>query len=401
MAEELAYERQHDERDGGRIDEHEHGDGILDDGAEPHVGHGEREHGEDDCPDGVGDLALRYFGERLRAGGDKPDGGLEAGERDGDGEDDLPGAAEIMPCDLREGNAAVFGRFKQPARLRAHEDGEHIDDRHQNAGQNAGGEHVARDDVVILHTHTADDVNDHDAERKTCDGVHRAVAFNERRGESAGAVALRRFNGRDGCAGIDERCDDEHGEENEEQGVDDLADPDGDLARTQREKQHECEEHRREEQQREPFTLRAHQRREPSRKRHRCAAGDGKERPDGEVEDAGEENAVALADLAGERLQPIGMRDADGGDAEDGDTDGGDDKADDRGQDVAACHLTEMDGENEVARAEEHSEQRARHEDLLAEVEFFVCHGFVSFFFLTTILAEVLAKWKYLIIIDI
>ena len=57
-----------------------------------------------------------------------------------------------------------------------------------------GGEHVLGDDVVVVDTHAANDVDDHDAEGETGDGVHRAVALNERGKEGTVLIGLRRLD---------------------------------------------------------------------------------------------------------------------------------------------------------------------------------------------------------------
>ena len=72
------------------------------------------------------------------------------------------------------------------------------------------------------------------------------------------------------------------------------------------------------------------------------------------------------------------MGNADGGDAEDGDANGGDDKADDRGPDITAGHLAEVDREDQVAGAEKHAEQRAGDKQLLLEGQFLYGHGTFS-----------------------
>ena len=79
MSEELADKGQQDKRNGRGIDEHEHRDGILDDGAQSNVGNGKRKHREEDRPGAVGNFAVRHLDKRFRAGRDKADGGLEAG----------------------------------------------------------------------------------------------------------------------------------------------------------------------------------------------------------------------------------------------------------------------------------------------------------------------------------
>ncbi len=148
---------------------------------------------------------------------DKTDGGLKAGKGDGDGKDDLTDAAKIMARDLREGDAAVFRDLKQAARLRAHDDGEDVDDSHEDTGQDAGAEDIRRDGIVLLHAHAADVVDDHDAESEARDGVHGAVALDEGGEEGAGfgRVGLRGGDRGDGRARMNERCDDEDCEEDQ------------------------------------------------------------------------------------------------------------------------------------------------------------------------------------------
>ena len=244
MPEELPGKRQNDKCDGGRVDEHKHGDGIFDDGTQTHVGNGKGKQREQNCPDLVRNFAVCHFDKCFRAGGHEADGGLETGEGDGDGENDLADTAEIMARDLRQGNAAIVGDLEQSARLCAHENRNDINYRHQNAGQYAGAQHVNGNRVVIVNAYAADDVDDDNAEGKACDGVHGAVALDKGREERAcfSSIRLSWCNGRNGCAGIQQCGDHEHGQEQQKDRIDDLADPDRDFARTQREEQHECEE---------------------------------------------------------------------------------------------------------------------------------------------------------------
>ena len=69
MVEELADEGQDDQRDRGRVDEHEHGDGILDDGAQTHIGDREGEQRKEDGPGLVGELAVRHLDKGLGSRG--------------------------------------------------------------------------------------------------------------------------------------------------------------------------------------------------------------------------------------------------------------------------------------------------------------------------------------------
>ena len=60
-------EGQNDQCGGGRIDEHEHGDGILDDRTQAHVGDGEGEQREQNRPELIGNFPVRHLDERFRA----------------------------------------------------------------------------------------------------------------------------------------------------------------------------------------------------------------------------------------------------------------------------------------------------------------------------------------------
>ena len=93
------------------------------------------------------------------------------------------------------------------------------------------------------------------------------------------------------------------------------------------------------------------------------------------------------------------MRHADGGDAKDGNADGGDNKADDGRDHIAARHLAEVDGENKVACAEEHTEQGRRDQNALLARQFFRRHGRLLLKFYELIVNAGLAKWKRAIII--
>ena len=208
-----------------------------------------------------------------------------------------------MPGDLRQGHAAVFRQFKQPSGLSAHQNGHHIDQCHQQAREEAGREHVLRDGVIIGHAHAADHVNHHDAEGQTGDGVHGAVALDQRGEKCIALIGRHRLHGRRGGTGGQQRRDHQHGKEDQENRIDDLADPDGDLAGAQGEKQHEGKKHGGEDQQIQPFRPAVPQHgRDAGGKGHRGASGNGEQRPDGQIQQTGEEDAVSLAHLAGEGL---------------------------------------------------------------------------------------------------
>ena len=213
MVKESADKGKNDQRNRGRINKHQHRDRVFDDHAEAHIGDRKREDRKDDCPDGVGDFAVRHLHERLRAGGHKADGGLEAGERDRDGQNQLTDGAKIMARDLCQGNTAVGGGLEEAAGLCTHENRQNVNDRHENTGQNAGAQNVGGHCVVIVNAHAANDVDDHNAERQTRNRVHRAVALDERREERAGFIRCIGLHIGNRRARMDERPDDEDREE--------------------------------------------------------------------------------------------------------------------------------------------------------------------------------------------
>ena len=121
---------------------------------------------------------------------------------------DAAKAAQVMARDLGQGNAAVVGGLEQAPGLGTHEDGQHVDQSHQRAGENAGGQHILCDGSVLLYTHAADDVNDHDAEGQARDGIHGAVALHEAGEQGPGLVAVRRSHSGHGGAGLAQGGDD-------------------------------------------------------------------------------------------------------------------------------------------------------------------------------------------------
>ena len=111
------------------------------------------------------------------------------------------------------------------------------------------------------------------------------------------------------------------------------------------------------------------------------------------------EHVVVAIDGAGERLQAVCVRHTNSGNAEDRNADGGDDKADDGRNHIAARHLTEVDGENKVAGAKEHTEQGRCHQNALSARQFFCCHFVCAPSIYELIVNAGLVKWKRVIII--
>ena len=130
VGEELAEQRQQDKHDGQRVEEHQHRNGIIDDGGKTEIGENEGNQREDDRPDPVSGTLGEQAGKCLGAAGDKADGGLEAGKRYGDGEDQQTDPAEEGLRDLRQRYTAVFGCGQYAAALGAHGGDGNIDKPH-------------------------------------------------------------------------------------------------------------------------------------------------------------------------------------------------------------------------------------------------------------------------------
>ena len=194
--------------------------------------------------------------------------------------------------------------------------------------------------------------------------------------------------------------DHQNRKENEKQGIDDFSDPDRDLGRAKGEKQNQRKEHKRENQKRRRLRRPAQQRLNARRKGCGGASGNGKERPDGQIQDAGKRISIALADLAGQGLQAVGMRIADGRDAQNRNADRRDDESDHGRNRIAAGKLTQMDRENQVSRAKEHAEQRCRHQYPLPDAQSFL-HGVSLLCFFPLILPWRLQSEKRLFIIRV
>ena len=383
VGEEFPEKGERDQRDGEGIEEHQHRDGVADDGAQAEVGEEQGNQTEDHRPDAVGRTLGKEACEGLRAAGDEAHGGLETGERHGRGEDQKADGAEVVLRDLREGDAAVFRGLEQSAALHADDGDGDVDGSHQQTAENTRADSAARHGVRLGHAEATDDLHDHDAEGKACQRVHGVVALEEAGEERLRGVSALRYDRADGSAGAEHRHDDQNAEEQQEAGVEHLADPDEDLARAEREEQRRGEEGGGERQQAEPHiaALRQHLLQSHG-EGGGGAAGDGEERPDGQVEQAGEKHRVGLSHAAAELKEPTGAADAERRYTEQRQSYAGYTETNNRGPNVAAGHLTHVNGEDEVSGAEEHTEEHTGNVGVVAAAEL-LFHFHFSFFIST------------------
>jgi len=373
VMEQIPEQRQQNQGDRQRVQEQQQRQGIADDLGQTEIGDQEGKYGKYHRPGAVGKSLGEHAGESVRAAGDETNGGFQAGAGDGDCQNETARPSQVVAGDLRQGDAAVFGGLKQTSGLGAHENGGNVDHNHGDAGEQSGGQNILCHVGIVGNAHGADDVDDHNAEGQTGNGVHGVIALNEAQRKRPGLITGGRLHVGNGGGGIDQRRHHQNGEEDQKDGGDDLTDPDGDLAGAQRQNQHDGEEDHGEDQQRGGLGCASAQHgRDAHGEGSGRASGDGEAGADGQVEQAGEDVAVALADLVGQLLQAVGVGVADGGYAHDRNTDSRDDKADHGGKDVPSGQLTEMNGENQIAGAEEHAEQRSGHQNLLLECKMFL-----------------------------
>ena len=76
VGEELAEQRQQDKHDGQRVEEHQHRNGIIDDGGKTEIGENEGNQREDDRPYPVAGSLRKQPIEGLGTAGNKANGGL-------------------------------------------------------------------------------------------------------------------------------------------------------------------------------------------------------------------------------------------------------------------------------------------------------------------------------------
>ena len=263
----------------------------------------------------------------------------------------------------RENFAAVLAvGIQRPGLCADHGDRE-VDQPHEQAAEHARLDGVRRDGARLLHAEIADDGDDHDAERQRGQRIHRVVALKK----ACHKRRRRIFSGRrhlgDAAHGAEQRRGDERRQKDEKQRCQHLADPGENLAGIQRKDKHREEKQERENDQHPlgvcAFTQHALH---ADGEGDRAAARNSEKRPDGQIERAGEENAVAAANLAGQLDQAVAAADADGGHAEQRQTHAGNQETEEGDPHVRPGKLPHIDRENQVARAEEQTEQHTRDE---------------------------------------
>ena len=370
VVEQLSAQGQNDQGNGGRIQEHQHRQGVADDVGQAKVGDEEGKRRKSNGPDLIAGPLGEHPQEGIRTAGHQTDGGLQTGKGDGEGQHQTARAAQVMTGDLGQGDAAVVGGLKQASGLGTHEDGGDVDQGHQHPRKNTGAQYILCNGGILRDSHAADDVNDHDAEGKTRDGIHGAVALNKGGEEGTAFVGCCRLHSGNHRAGICQGRSHQNGQEDQKQRIDDLADPHGNARRPQGKEQNQGEENAGEDQQCRTLGYAGAQHgQDAGGEGGGGAAGNGEEGADGQIQQAGEEISVSPAHFTGQSLQAVGMGIADGSHAQDGDAYCGDDEAQHGRNQIPPCDLSQMHREDQIARAEEHAEQRSGHQELLFQCQ--------------------------------
>ena len=308
--------------------------------------------------------------ERLGTAGDEPHRRLDAGKGDGHGQDHRAESPEVVPGNGQQGLAAVGGRRVEPAALRAHHGHRQIDDPHQPAAQAAGRHRVDGHRARLGDAEAPDDLHHHDAERQARQSVHRVVSLEE--AAHKGRLGKRALGGGgvQRAHGPDQGRHHQHRQADQKQRVEHLAHPGQDLARPQGKPQHRPKKHQRKQGQR-PLAPAAAQRRGHAHlKGDGGAPGDGEKGPDGQVEQAGKEQAVVFAHPAGEGGQAVAPADAQRRHPQQGQAHACDQQPRRSRQDPAARQLAHRGGKDQVARPEKQPEQHTAHRQQFPEREF-------------------------------
>lgn len=379
VGEELAEQRQQDKHDGQRVEEHQHRNGIIDDGGKTKIGENEGNQREDDRPDPVSGTLGEQAGKGLGAAGDKADGGLEAGKRYGDGEDQQTDPAEEGLRDLRQRYTAVFGCGQYAAALGAHGGDGNIDKPHEQAAEDTGLGGIACYGAGLINAQFPDDLYHDDAEGKACKGVHGVVALQKAGEEGLLDVAAHRLHtGNGNGGGGDQRYHDKDAEEQQEEGIEDLADPCEDLAGAQRKQQRRNKERQREQQEIQlHIAVLGKDLFQPDGEGNGSAAGNSKEWTNGEVQRTGKEIGIGTVYLAAEGKQTITAGKPQSCNTQQRQSNTGNQQSQNGAPHIAAGKLTHCSGEDEVTCAEEQAKQHAGNIDVLFYGQF-LFHG-VSF----------------------
>ena len=205
----------------------------------------------------------------------------------------------------------------------------------------------------------ADHLDHHNAEGQPRQGVQGVVALQEagEEGAAPGGVALCGNHLGGGGYGINQGGDHQGKQEHQEHRIQNLADPGHDPAGLQGEQQHHSEENKGEQGQIQPGVPPADQVHGPHGEGGAGAAGNGEQRPDGEIQQGAEEHAVFLAHLIGKGHHALAPAQAQSNHRQHGDAHGGDEYPQEGAPQVASGVNAHFRREDQVSGSKEHTEE--------------------------------------------
>ena len=215
-----------------------------------------------------------------------------------------------------------------------------------------------------------DHLHHHDAEGQTGQRVHGVVALQEAGEEGLGGIGTLRLHGADMGCGIQHGHNDQNGQEGQKAGRQDLAHIGEDLAGTQGEKEGHRKEQQGKQQQIQPIVVAGGQNLlQTHGESGGSAPGNGKERPDGQIQRTGEEKCIGTAYLAAEVKEPAAAADTQRGYAQQRQSYARYQKSYNGGPYITAGCLPHIYREDQVPGAEEHTEQHTGYVDILLKTQ--------------------------------
>ena len=348
---------QRDEHDGHRVDGAEDGHRDGQDGVQPGDGNKEADHREDDHPGPVGDFGPLQA-EVFAAAAEQTDAGVQAGDHEDQAEQGGARRAVHPAHQVGEHARAVGIIVEAAAAHRADVSQRRVDHKQHRTGDPARADGVAHHRFFIGHAPVLDVQRDDDAEVQGGNGVHGLVAVHKALGHHvAGVVAA----GHTVAAGGVHKAACHHNEDQHQQdGPQRLAQPVGKLFRLEGHQHGHREEDKGVNAQHPKGSVwpeGAHR----HFKGGAGGAGDGKPRPDGNIDEQGEQPGELFAHPACQHRQPAGLGHRHH--AQNGQADGADGKADHGGPGIGARLRAQKGRKDQIARAEKHGKQGQAHKE--------------------------------------
>lgn len=341
--------------DGEGIEEHEHRNGCLDNGGEAEEGDEEGNDGEGRHPHGVG-KGRNEAGEIFSAGGNESHAGGEAGQEHDDSHNDAAVGAEVVAGGAYQHAGAIFLHAKFGDGAGAQKAEEEVNNAQAGTGDEAALQCGEGDFFIGVGAVLADGIDYDNAEYEGSQGVHGAVAVQESLGQGLHGVPIAIGSGLPGSHGMDGGNDEEKGQEKEEHRCNDLADTVYQLIGAHGKPPGNDEEEETENVEGHGFHGASKEWSHGDFKGGGGGTGDGKSRPDGEVQGHGEENGVLGMNPGSQGLK-VAAGIADGSHPQNGKAHAGNQKANGGGNGIDAGILSHEYGEYQVAGAEEEGKE--------------------------------------------